>query len=1371
MDDKTYFRSTIAYDVWAKKYKADDDNSPADTLKRCENEFKRAEGVWVDRINKLLRKRSVRTKLSSTFGEVMLRNGMYSTEWMNGMFNDFSHLMLGGSLVSGLGTQHLASLSNCFVIASPDDNLSGINASVNEMENVFSHRGGVGLDLSTLRPKGALIHNAAKVSEGVVSVMKHKYGESAKYIAQNGRRGALMLMLDVMHPDVLDFIRCKRDNVSVTTANISVKLNGEFMRIVNGCRSGEDDTVLIQRFPIDAELSVEDIETIRKRFESGEYEQEVLYQYNGIYIKCVSAMKIWNELVAGARDWAEPGCLFWNTVVDYDPASRWEDLKPIATNPCLTGDAMIAVADGRGYVSIETLAESGDDVPVYCLDDNNNLAIRTMRHPRVTGKKRIFEITFENGHKVKCTGNHKWLVNGKGYVETKDLVEGDSMFIMTKHEMSWKDVLNGTATNCTKYNFITTTNCGSYIPEHRMLYEYFNGSIDGKVIHHIDGNGLNNNLDNLVAMFKRDHDLLHAEEMKGDKNPIFAILADPERANAYKKAMSNATSGLRNGRAYNVTNDEYFKHGVTLANTLGRRFSKNEWIDYCNNNNLPDFYSAYRMNEFGGSFKSFSVACSSGFDNNECNPRTLRLLQRALGEGKDAFIDDGVVYIRKKCECCGAEFVTAYTAREVSFCSNVCSNKYSNEHTDVNLRRTESINKQCRLRGERNKAMQVDVYKKLLVETNGGDVRLKDFEQKCRENGVPFRFGTKYGFENYDELKKVAQNYNHKILSVVDCGYDEVVYNGTVDDFHNYFCGGFGENNNGINCTVSVNCKNCGEQPLTSGDTCRLMHYNLNTFVKERFSLGAYIDYDEMFNTFYKVMWLGDDVIELEAEAIGRIIAKLENEGDGDSPMADFWRNVQNVARFGRRVGIGISGLGDMYASLGVPYGDPEVTKKVFSTMLEALLTASTDLAVLKGEAPCFSDDDIKPLFGFGFKNFIRGLIERCVRFNTVDDMQPRDKWETFISEEFPQLWKRMRKLNRRNVSVNTVAPTGTVSLLAGITSGIEPLFMGWYRRKVKLDDSATEYDEIDQTGNKFKYYNILHEGFEDWIAYAHPEVDMGKLTDEELDKLFTASPYYLQTAHDISWDIRVLTQAVIQKYITSSISSTVNLPNDTPADTVDELFRIAYLSGCKGITVYRDGSREGVLVKKETEKPDTDYTHDVNAVKREKSLKCDVFHFYNGKERWVAFVGIQNDRPYEIFTGLEEKLVDLPTKVSAGNIVKYKRNGVNCYDFEYYTEDGEKKVVDSINTTFNPEFWNYGKMLSAMLRHRMPLVYIVKTLGDMRFENDSINSWRTGVIRALKKWIKDGTKLGEKCPECGETLVMENGCRRCPSCGWSACG
>jgi ribonucleoside-diphosphate reductase alpha chain len=193
--------------------------------------------------------------------------------------------------------------------------------------------------------------------------------------------------------------------------------------------------------------------------------------------------------------------------------------------------------------------------------------------------------------------------------------------------------------------------------------------------------------------------------------------------------------------------------------------------------------------------------------------------------------------------------------------------------------------------------------------------------------------------------------------------------------------------------------------------------------------------------------------------------------------------------------------------------------------------------------------------------------------------------------------------------------------------------------------------------------------------------------------------------------------------------------------------------------------------VKKETQKVDTNYTHDVNAVKREKSLKSDVFHFYNGKEKWVAFVGIQNDRPYEIFTGLEEKLPTLPPKVTAGNIVRYKRDGASCYDFEYYTEDGEKKVVESINTTFNPEFWNYGKLLSAMLRHRMPLVYIVKTLGDMRFENDSINSWRTGVIRALKRWIKDGTKLGEKCPECGETLVMENGCRRCPSCGWSACG
>ena len=890
--EKSYFRSSIAYDVWAKKYKAEGDETPSDTLKRCEREFKRAEGVWIESINKKLKKRSVRNKLSDSFFDIMLRDDKYDTSWMDGLFDDFSHLMLGGSLVSGLGTKHLASLSNCFVIGSPDDNLSGINGSVNEMENVFSHRGGVGLDLSTLRPKGAKIHNAAKISEGVVSVMKHKYGESAKYIAQNGRRGALMLMLDVNHPDVMDFIKCKRDNVSVTTANISVKLNDEFMAGV----FSDKDIVYIQRFPIDAELNESDTEFIMNCIDNGSMKLGELYQYKGVYIKSMKVKDVWNELVVGARDWAEPGCLFWDTVVNYDPASRWEELKPIATNPC-------------------------------------------------------------------------------------------------------------------------------------------------------------------------------------------------------------------------------------------------------------------------------------------------------------------------------------------------------------------------------------------------------------------------------------------------------------------------------------------GEQPLTSGDTCRLMHYNLNTFVKDRFGEHAFIDYADVFNTFYKLMWIGDNVIELEVEAIGRIIDKLEKDDGDQSIMIRFWKHVQEVALYGRRVGIGISGLGDMFASLGVEYGNPEVTDKLFSTILQALLTASTDLAVLKGEAPCFTEDDMKPLFGYGFKNFVRGLIDRCTVFNTTESLEPRDLWEAMIVEKYPELWWRMRRYNRRNVSVNTVAPTGTVSLLAGITSGIEPLFMGWYRRKVKLDDGATEYDEIDQTGNKFKYYNILHEGFEDWIAKTHPEVKIDELDDDETAKLFAESPYGNQTAHDIDWERRVSVQSIIQKYITSSISSTVNLPNDTSVETVDELFKKAYASRCKGITVYRDGSREGVLVKKETQKVDTNYTHDVNAVKREKSLKCDVFHFYNGKEKWVAFVGIQNDRPYEIFTGLEEKLTNLPSKVSAGNIVKYKRDGVNCYDFEYYTEDGEKKVVESINTTFNPEFWNYGKMLSAMLRHRMPLVYIVKTLGDMRFENDSINSWRTGVIRALKRWIKDGTKLGEKCPECGETLVMENGCRRCPSCGWSACG
>lgn len=863
-DSVYFYGDKLAYDVFNRKYSFNGE-TPMETERRIVNEIVRVESVYGKHIKRnKIRKLSKYGSMKAERYRTALKDGNLDAairEDIEPLIFGFDKLLMGGSIISTIGTNQILSLSNCFVIKSPDDSLCGINGSINEMDNIFSRRGGVGLDLSTVRPKGSVINNAARISDGVVSLMKHKFAESTKYIAQNGRRGALMLMYDSRGIDLLDFITSKQDDVSITTANISVKMHDDFIR---AAMNNED---YLLRFPVDLKLNDDDIERIMSDIE---YNEVVNYTYNkkSVYFKKVKAKEIWDELVKCAWNKAEPGILFWDKIESYDPSSVYDNLKAVATNPC-------------------------------------------------------------------------------------------------------------------------------------------------------------------------------------------------------------------------------------------------------------------------------------------------------------------------------------------------------------------------------------------------------------------------------------------------------------------------------------------GEQPLAPYDTCRLLSFNLASLVKNPYTDSAYVDYDEVYRTFYNVQWIGDDIVDLECEYVSRIINTLQTKGGKPAEaIVDMWKNVISVAKSGRRTGVGYTGLGDYYAMLGLKYGDSDETERLFSTIFRALLDSSIDLSILRGS----------------FESYSKKLEDAG------------NEWYAFVKGDFPDLYERMMKYGRRNVSLNTCAPAGTISLLAQCTSGIEPLFMPYYTRKVKVMSSGEPYDVIDQSGCKFKIYLVIHNGLKRWIKTRYPEVDIDALNEEAVSEYYKLSPYYGSCAQELDWKDRVRLQSQVQKYITSSISSTVNLDRSATIENIDGLFKLAHDSGCKGITIYRDGCREGVLASvSDKDKNDVKDTNN-DAPKRPKSLSCNVIRFNNNSDKWIAFVGVYDNRPYEIFTGMLNKL-SIPGNVEKGNIVRNKVDGNTVYDFEYFDATGSRHVIEGINRIFNKEFWNYGKLLSGLLRHKMPIGCVIKTLQGMTFDNETINSWRNGVVRSLKKWIKDGDDSGETCPDCGGKLVFENGCKRCKDCGYSACG
>ena len=545
--------------------------------------------------------------------------------------------------------------------------------------------------------------------------------------------------------------------------------------------------------------------------------------------------------------------------------------------------------------------------------------------------------------------------------------------------------------------------------------------------------------------------------------------------------------------------------------------------------------------------------------------------------------------------------------------------------------------------------------------------------------------------------------------------------------------------------TISTNP--CGEIPLCPYDSCRLLAINLYSFVENPFTPDAKFNFELFRDYVGKAQRLMDDIIDLEKEKIDQILAKIESDPETEEVKQterNLWHKIRTKTLKGRRTGVGTTGEGDMLAALGLRYGTTEATDFSESVHRALALAAYRSSEIMARE---------------------RGAFE-------IFDPQ-RELDNPFMK---PQLVEDIRKNGRRNIACLTIAPTGTTSLMTRTSSGIEPVFMPVYkrRRKVNPNDAKVRVDFVDESGDAFEEYIVYHPRFITWMKVNGIEI-RPDYTQEELDSLVARSPYYKATANDVDWLEKVRMQGRVQKWVDHSISVTINLPSDVTEELVGRLYVEAWRCGCKGCTVYRDGSRAGVLVAAEKKKP-APIIMEPHVAKRPIELEADVVRFQNNKEKWIAFVGLMNGKPYEIFTGLadDDDGIFCPKSITHGKIIKaVDDKGVKRYDFQFINKRGYKTTIEGLSDKFNPEYWNYAKLISGVLRYGMPIDQVLKLVGGLELDSQSINTWKMGVERALKKYLPNGTKAaGQTCPNCGhETLIYQEGCLICTSCGASRCG
>jgi len=1077
-----------------------------------------------------------------------------SEEDIYSLFRKFKYVVPQGSPMSGIGNKNkIQSLSNCFVIESPFDSYSGILKTDQEQVQIMKRRGGVGFDISNIRPKGLDTSNAAKTTDGI-EVFMDRFSNSCREVAQGGRRGALMITVSVHHPQIMEFVKIKQDLTRVTGANISIRLTDEFMTAV---KKGDN---YHQRWPVDSKTPT--------------------------VSQMADARELWDEIIVSAHGFAEPGLLFWDTAIKMTPSDVYseEGFGSTSTNPCVVGQTLIAVADGRNAVSIKQLAIEGHDVPVYCTNpDTGRTEIKMGRNPRKTGEFReVWKLVLDDGTTLIATPDHKVLTKNLEYVEIKDLKPGTSLIpFNTFNSNSYRQICNTGAS--------MSGGAKRNRRQYRLIHNFHHGETNSKkyAIHHVDYNSKNDSVDNLKVMLHEEHRRLHADGMMGADNPYFKM------TDLWKKDFASHP-GKSNGR-----------------------------------------YSGY-SNE--------AMIC----------------------EGRKVFLEHG---------------------------------KFTSKLWQVHAKKI----------------------------------------------GAPQFVGNKFRFGTWNNFKSVVVN-NHKVAYVEKVG-NEDVYNITVDDYHNYnVITSFEE---GFVKSSGICVKNCGEIILSPYDSCRLMLINLTSFITDSWGVNSYFNFGEFADVVQKAQRLMDDMIDLEVEQVEKIIQKIEEDPEPDGVKQiekDLWENIQTMAILGRRTGLGITGLGDALAMLGITYGSEDsvaMTEEIYKQLALNSYDSSIQLAKERGSFPAFD-------------------------FNKEKNHPFLDR---ILSELLPSRVEDYVEFGRRNIANTTTAPAGSVSMLTQTTSGIEPAFMLHYTRRKKInpnDENAT-VDFIDNSGDSWTEFQVYHHNFSQWLnSLSAPDVPE-KFTNEQLVKL---SPYSNATANEIDWINKVKLQSVAQKWVCHAISNTTNLPNDVDIETVKKVYMTGWESGCKGITVYRDGCRSGVLVAASQKSLNENTFADQHAPRRPEVLDCEIHQANIKGKAWTILVGLMNGRPYEVIGGLAE-YVEISRKHKYGKIRRRPRKSVDSkYDLIVGT-NGDEMIINDVITIFaNPNHSSFTRTISLALRHGAPIQYVVEQL--QKDKDADLFSFSKVIARCLKKHIPDGTVGGDKdCASCGaeNSLKYQEGCVACTSCGSSKCG
>lgn len=1222
------------------------------------------------------------------------------------LLKDFKYLVPQGSPMSAIGNSYQTqSISNCFVIQGVNsdklDSYGGIMLADQELAQIMKRRGGVGLDISGIRPKNMATNNAAKTTDGI-GIFMERFSNTCREVAQNGRRGALMITISCNHPEVETFITIKRDLKKVTGANISVRFTDEFMQAV------KTDSEFTLRYPVDVPVE------------------------EAILTKVVKAKDIWNQLVESAWGSAEPGVLFWDTVKKHTPADIYkeEGFESISTNPCFSGDTLIATADGRNAVTIKQLAEEGKDVPVYSINPKSGkVEIKQGRNPRITGHNQsLVRVTLDDGSFLDTTPDHKFLLKSGKIVLAKDLKTGDSLPAFSKSLATIKD--GGK-------NYYQINTQGKPTFEHRLIAKHYYPKIweeiynntktigfaktGGLVVHHKDYNGLNNHPDNLQVMTFKNHQQFHAEKDNAGEN---------------------------NGRYSGFTSEQIKEHAIILTKQLGQRFSIQDWMSYAAPLKLPVGFSQFRINQLGNILDlAKECAAELGFEYANQDPRLVKTYLDMIKQGYDARINNHKVYVSKKCEKCSNEFEIEFSTREQAFCSKKCSHESLEKNEEFKAKRLNGIHTFSENRINKVKENQAKIYSQLKFNLNRKP-KMAEWEMACKRENVPYRVGRslKFSFKNFKEVQAAGDSYNHKVVSVEALEGQHTVYNITVDDNHTVSvitvvkddatCGQKYYN--------GIYVMNCGELILSKNDSCRLLLVNLSSYVDHAFQKNASFNFD-LFNKHTIIAQrLMDDVIELELECIDKILLKIENDPQPEAVKLverNLWLGIKQACQDGRRTGLGITGLGDCLAMLGITYGSDDsvrMTGEIYKALAVGANTATCLLAVERGAFPAFSYEKEKDHV------FLNLVMNEC-------------------SEEVRNMWK---ETGRRNIALTTTAPTGSVSTMTQTTSGIEPPYLLSYvrRKKHNPSDKNARVDFTDALGDKWQEFTIYHHGVKKWMD-ATGETDIKK------------SPYWGATSAEIDWNKSVELQAAAQKWICHSISKTCNLPNSATKELVSEVYMKAWESGCKGFTVYRDGSRTGVLIsesdakKKMVDGRPMDI-QEMMAPKRPLMLPCEIKKAKVNGENWTLFVGLLNGKPYEIFGGLS-KFVDIPNKHKFGNIIKVNDHGTTTYNLLLGDDLEEDMMIKDIANIFeNKTHEAFTRIISLNLRHGTPIHYVVEQLTKDKFAE--MNSFVRVVSRTLKAYIKDGIKSSstKKCPDCGAegTLVYIENCMTCTECKNSKC-